>query len=165
MKHRNALFAGLALVAATSAAPVLQVLLKPDALNVVASRIAGTWSLEPNLTKRLDPDHPTGSMATIAFYDNPAVLNDLLAASDRFSRSQVFASGNVSIDGTVHLYVLINENGNMKVVWFSPTTTSPIGRNESKTLQVAVARDRAQDILILGGDTKGESSAAFVRAP
>jgi hypothetical protein len=165
MKLRKALLPALALATIVTTALAFQIVVKADAQNVVAARVAGAWKVEPTITKRLDPDHPNGTIGQITFYENATVLADLVSQAPRFKELQVFSSGNVSVDGAAHPYLIYNENGNMKVMWFVPNDTSPIGRSETKTLQVAVSRDRTQDILILGGDVRGEPSSAFLRAP
>ena len=163
MKSRLALLtAGLALVAATTAL-ALDVVVKADVENVAANRIIGAWTYEAVLSQRLDPAAAAGP-TSMTFHYNEGVLPGLQAASDRFKDRRIFSAGIADIDGQSHTYVLYNENGNMKIMWMTPRGDDPIGQFVVKTIQVGVARDRNNDLLMLGGDVRGEATKIYARS-
>ncbi len=164
MQTRRIFLAALSLAVLTTVAFALDMVLKADPANVVAARIAGTWKLETTLTKRFDPDNATKAASTMTFTDNPAVLAGLQADSARFNNRQIFASGIVNIDGTTHTYILSNRSGNMYLTWYTAVEENATANPVEKTVQIAVARDQAKDILVLGGPTPRDPSATYERA-
>ena len=167
MKLRNALLAALSVASVTAVALAFELVIKADPLNVVAAKVAGSWTMDVALTHRLDPDHPTNTMTSLVFMDNPAAIGYLQSGSDRFKDLRIYAAGALQIDGanSTHPYLVYSENGNMKVFWCTPRADDPIGVSVTKTLQIAVAKDKNQDVMILGGDTRGDTSAAYTRVP
>lgn len=164
MQPRRIFLAALSLVALTTVALAFELVLRPDPENVVSTRLVGAWKLDATLTKRLDPDNTGKAPATMTFTDNPGVLAGLQAASGRFQNRQIFGSGIVNIDGTTHTYILSNKSGNMYVTWFTAIEENATANAMEKSVQIAVARDQAKDILVLGGPTVKEPAAAFERA-
>lgn len=167
MKFRNAMLAAVSVATVTAVALAYEIVVKSDPLNVVESRIVGAWTMDTALTRKLDPNQPTNARTSLVFQSNPDAIGYLQSGSDRFKDLRIYGAGVLQIDGanSTHPYLIYNENGNMKLFWCTPRGDDPIGVFETKTLQIAVARDRAQDVLILGGDTKGETSAAYGRTP
>lgn len=163
MQTRSIFLAAASLVALTTVALAFELVMKADPENVVATRITGTWKLEPTLTKRFDPDNSAKAPSTMTFTDNPGVLAGLQADSARFKNRTIFASGIVNVDGTTHTYILSNRSGNMYVTWYTAVEENATSNPVEKTVNIAVARDQARDILVLGGPGVRDASAAYER--
>lgn len=163
MQSRRIFLAAASLLALTTIALAYELVIKPDPENVVSTRVTGAWKLEPTLTKRFDPDNTGKPAAKMTFTNNPGVLAGLQADSARFNNRQIFGSGIVDIDGTTHTYVLSNRSGNMYVTWYTAVEENATSNPVEKTVHIAVARDQARDILVLGGPTAKDPSAAFER--
>lgn len=164
MQTRRIFLAAASLAALTTVAFALDMVLKSDPENVVATRIAGTWKVESTLSKRLDPDNASKAPATLTFTNNPGVLAGLQADSARFNNRTIFASGIVNVDGTTHTYILSNRSGNMYLTWYTAIEENATSSPVEKTVNIAVARDQTKDVLVLGGPSMREPSAAYERA-
>lgn len=164
MKIRRPLLCALVLVLAASTALALQLSVRANPDNLVASRLTGVWKLEPTLTARLDPDTATKSLTQLSFKNEPSVLTRLQAVSDRFAGEQVFAAGLLEIDGKGRPYVLSNKNGNMHVTWFTMTEDAKPGRHAEALIQIAAGRDPSKDLLLLGGESARQPFAVYERA-
>lgn len=164
--HSILLATASVLVLSTLAFALEELKVQADAENVVAARIVGTWKLDAALTRQLDPDRKAGEIASLTFFDNPGVLPGMQAASDRFKNRQIFGAGILNVDGATqtHTYVLVNHHGNMELVWFTTKENDAIGIVTTKTVHIAVARDKAKDLLFLGGESMRDASEAFDRA-
>ncbi len=163
MKTRRIFLAAASLALLTTVAFALDLVMKADPENVVATRLTGAWKLETTLSKRFDPDNSAKAPSTMTFTDNPGVLAGLQADSARFKNRTIFASGIVNIDGTTHTYILSNRSGNMYVTWYTAVEENATSNPVEKTVNIAVARDQARDVLVLGGPGVRDPSAAYER--
>src|SRR5262245_19551125 len=168
MKFRNLMLAAASLATVTAVALAVQnqFAVRADPLNLVTARLAGSWKLDATMTGRLDPQHAQKVHQSFVFVDDPNIIAYMQSGSDRFKDLRIYSAGQVQVDGenSTHPYLTYGENGNMKLFWCTPANNDPIGAFEIKTLQIAIARDKTADFLILGGDVRGESSAVYARA-
>jgi len=135
-----------------------------DPSNIVSNRLVGRWVLDPELSRRLDPERASTEPAKLEFTSDDAVLTRLGNYSERLQSDRIFAAGMVKTNGKPHPYILVNVSGNMSLVWFRPDGKGNlIGESETKSVSIAIARDRTKDLLFLGGDTARGASAAFSR--
>ena len=166
MNLRNTLIAALSVAAVTTVAYAFQTLtVKPDAENVVSARIVGTWKLDNTVTRKLDPHSTLPITSTLIISDNASagVLAGMQAAAPRFVNKQIFAAGIINVDGVTHPYVLTNNDGNMFLVWFTAKDQNPVAEVTTKRIHISVAKDKANDMLFLGGETMRDADAAYDR--
>lgn len=165
MNLRNTLIAALSVAAVTTVAYAFQTLsVKPNPENVVSAHILGTWKLDSVVTRKLDPQSALPATSTISFYDNPGVLPGLTAAAPRFANRLIFAAGIVNVDGVTHPYVLTNNEGNMYVVWFTAKGENTVAEVTTWRIHIALGKDKAKDMLFLGGETMRGADGAYERA-
>ena len=162
-----------ALAATTVAIGFQQLSLNPGA-NVVANRIEGSWLLDKQVTRQLDPDSSTAEMIALEFTSDPQVLRRLQnhpAASDLVKR-RIFGAGQMTIGRKDPCpYLLGESDGNMMLYWFrwaepgeEPSEkTKPSLFVDSKLVMMGVGRDSEKDMLFLGGDHVRKSSACYGR--
>ncbi|MBK7874382.1 MAG: hypothetical protein IPJ77_01260 [Planctomycetes bacterium] len=161
---RNAVLACAALAAVGSTAVLVQELrLQRDAENQVAARIAGSWTLDGGLTRRLDGEARQGVPSKIKFEENENMLAKLKAPQPRFASKQIFSAGIVTIDGTkTHPYILTSDHGNMYLVYYNGAEPEVTTSSVVHTIALGFARNARNDVLFLAGDTRETSSLAFV---
>lgn len=164
----KAAIAAIACVALwTQGAEGAGVAVTPDKENVVASRLAGTWTVEPALTKRLGGrlGGEAGVQVTVEFVSEPAVAarvpEKIATALAKFT---VFMAGTMKTGGRAYPFLLIAHKGNPHLVYFRERNGDPMGDTESFNVMLAVARQKANDLLFVGGDMNNQPFAAYQRA-
>jgi hypothetical protein len=146
--------------------------------NVVASRILGSWEPEVPLTTRLTGKAPTAPNTAgasevqiagrIAFRSDTSVLARIpRMMSDALLREvpdlKVYLAGYMTIAAREHVFFLTNLKGNMQVLIFLPRGNEPMGNGESFIVQLAIASEPANDILLVGGDFNNQPFSAMKR--
>ena len=128
--------------------------------NIVATRIAGTWLLDAQMTRILNPDANVLSMKELEFTSDPAILKRLQnhgTAGNLFKNRRIFGAGIMTIDRVEqHPYVLVFREDDLKLLWFEPTNPStdplnPAGLIGSEPIFIAVSRSGLEDMMFLGG--------------
>lgn len=164
MNVRHILAAGIVLAAVGSTAVIVQELrLQRDAQNIVAARIAGAWTLDGGLTRRLDSQPRTDAPGKLMFTENEGVLKELAAAQPRFANKQLFSSGTVAIDGgRAAPYVLTNDHGNMSLVIFNGGDGKATVSSVTYSISIGYATNPRNDVMFLGGEALAHSALAYV---
>lgn len=131
--------------------------------NVIAARLEGQWTLNPEVTSRLDPSRALPPK-TVEFVKNDRIVAQLRAESPRFQNEVIYMGGTVSIDGSMEQrFVVTCEYGNAHVVILPPVMTEPATNIMTVNVNMACSREPAKDMLFLGGDFARESAAAYDR--
>ncbi|MDP6380276.1 MAG: hypothetical protein QF662_02925 [Phycisphaerae bacterium] len=144
-----------------------------DKENVVASRLEGTWRLHAKLTERLTGRkvRPGGKARGFIFESDSAVAETIPEKYDKFLKGkQVFMAGTMRFLGRgagagARPFILIQYKGNPHIVYFMQRDGAPMGDAESFNLMLAVAKDKAKDLLFIGGDFNNQPFSAFERVP
>lgn len=157
--------AGTALVAGIAWAATQVVNQVPE--NVLSHRIAGTWVLDVELTRKLDPARDSAAIKKLKFTDDVKVVENMRELiSQRFANRDIFGSGWLWINDAKQQipYIVTHINGNPQVIWFAPTTRDVFGDPVVKNLWIAPASERTNDMMLFGGDSVREAAAGFCRA-
>lgn len=139
----------------------------PDKENVVASRLVGQWTVEPALTKRLGgrPGGEAGVQATVEFVSDPDVATRVPEKiAKALAKFTVFMAGTMRTGGKAYPFLLIAHKGNPHLLYFRERNGDPMGDTESFNLMLAVARQKASDLLFVGGDMNNQPFTAYQRA-
>ncbi len=135
---------------------------KPDKENVVSSRLEGEWQVDQELDNRLQ-GVPRG-METITVRSDAAVVETIPAKYEEFlGDKQLFMAGTLIKGDEEYPFVLIEHRGNPHMLMFRASGDDPMGDVESCNVMLAPAKDRAHDILLLGGDFNNEPFRAYER--
>lgn len=137
--------------------------------NIVASRLAGDWKFSIELSKRLQPSAPASAELTFTV-DATAVpqekLEKLAAALKKKNLKgdlPVYLVGKLKMGAKEYPSFLTNLNGNPHLVMFREKNGDPMGDVESSNLTIAVAREKMNDVLYVGGDFNNQPFSAFER--
>jgi hypothetical protein len=65
---------------------------------------------------------------------------------------RVYAAGIMTMENGDFPFILIDGNGNMNVVMFQPRGGDPMGDTESAIVQLGIAEEPGNDLLLFGGD-------------
>ncbi len=151
-----------AAVAATAFAYV-QLRVVPNDNHIVAKRMQGCWNLDVAASRKLDPDRQP-VFRTLKFTADEAVLPKLAAYESRLSGKELFSAGWVTLNDTnTYPYVVTTQDGNPTVIWFEPRGDDATGAPQHRACWVAIARDTANDMLMLGGTHTWDVQAIFNR--
>jgi len=143
---------------------------KPDKENVVASRLIGKWNAHTVLTARLTGREPSAG-PSYEFTADPDVAASVPARYGEFLKGkQIYLAGKMRVrqpgdaaQGEERPFILICHRGNPHVVYFRPRGDDPMGDGESFNVMLAVAKDKAKDLLFIGGDFNNQPFSAFER--
>ena len=168
MARRGIAIVLLALLGGWRAEAELRV--QPNKENVVASRLAGAWRRHPALTQRLrglaDPPRGETPGAPLTFRSEPAVAARVPERYHKFLAGKpIFMAGTLTLRGKDHPFLLIELHGNPHVVYFRERDGNPMGDAESFNLMLSPAKDRAKDLLFIGGDFNNQPFDAYERRP
>jgi hypothetical protein len=163
MKRNQITALGLAIgVGACSLAALAGVEVKAEKENVVASRLIGEWKTHTSLSGRL-----VGSSVrekTITFAEDKSVAAKVPEAySEYLKGKQVYLAGIMTRAQKTYPFILTEYNGNPYIFYFREKNGDPMGGAESFNLVIAPAKDRAQDLLFIGGDFNNQPFSAFER--
>ncbi len=142
---------------------------EPDKENVVAGRLEGKWKLNAELTARLFDAKTAESMAknSYEFRSDPTVAAKIPEKYNDFLKDkQVYMAGTFKSgrgDGQERPFLLVSHKGNPHLVYFRPTRDDPLGDAESFNLVIVPAKDKANDLLFVGGDFNNQPFAAYDR--
>jgi hypothetical protein len=160
--------AAAALLSGIAIAAILDLEVTNDPNNIVAAHIAGDWMLEKAITRQLNPDADTSKMIAVNITPDNSVLKRLTKHSEEYAKLQIYSAGLVKFGrNEEHPYLLVNRNGNMHLVWFVPASgdaADPVAETKSKTVFLAVGKNKRQDMLFLGGTAARDAAAAYTRS-
>jgi len=156
-----AIFAGLMTGAAQKVVP--------DKDNVVASRLEGDWVPDLELGERLG----TKAKETLSFKADVSALDRVPAGLLAYLKDKhVYLAGTVTIarlkdDASAQPMpaVVIESKGNPTLVCFRSRGGKEIDDSESGIVMLATAREKAKDIMFMGGDFNNEPMRAWRRKP
>lgn len=164
--NRSILFFALGTVSLVVTAITAEELkVEPDKENVVASRLEGNWQTVESLTQRLT-GNVTSRPTSLAFKSDPAVAG---LVPDKYANvfaqrgMKIYLAGYVAIDGKGHPFVVTHVHGNAHVLFWLERNGDPFGNGESFNVMLAVAKDKQQDLLFVGGDFNNQPFSAFER--
>ncbi len=120
--------------------------------NVVGSRLIGKWKTHASLSERLQSK--TNEVPTVVFVEDETVAAKV---PDRYAEAlkqkPVYLAGMMTINGKVHPFILTEYNGNPCVFYFNIHGDPSSG--SSFKLVIAPAKDKAKDLLFIGGHSDG----------
>jgi len=163
VKRRLLIASGLAAgLAVCSAAAWAAFSVTADKENVVASRLEGDWQLHAELTKRLVGEERPA--AQLAFKSDPEVAGKLPDKYEKFlGKKQIYMAGVVKLKGKEHPFILVEHKGNPHVIYFRERDGDPMGDAESSNVMLAPGKDKANDLLFVGGDFNNQPFSAYER--
>lgn len=167
MKIRCMLVVSVVAALAASGVVFAGLQVKRDKENVVASRLEGKWAVHPELNLRLT-GRPVARGESVAnraeFAVDDAVAARIPERYDRFFTDKaVYLAGTMTLLGKKYPFVVISHRGNPHVVYFRERGGDPMGDTESFNVMLAVAKNRRNDLLFIGGDFNNQPFAAFQR--
>ena len=137
---------------------------KSDKKNIAADRLEGGWALHKTITKRLKGGD-AASLDRLTFRMDSSIAEKIPAMYDKFFKDrQIYAAGTLKMKDKEFPFVLIALGGCPHVIYFREKGADPLGDAESFYIMLAAAKDKASDLLFVGGDMPSESFAAFERA-
>jgi len=144
---------------------------EPDKENVVASRLEGTWQSQMDLTKRLTGkvETPPGELpfkGELSFKSDPSVAEMVPEQYAKFfaeQKKKIYLAGYLKFDGQDHPFVVTQIHGNPHVIVWLEKNGDPFGNGESFNVMLAVAKDKQNDLLFVGGDFNNQPFSAFER--
>jgi len=130
--------------------------------NVVASNLEGEWKVAGDLTAML------GGLkeGVLSFSLDEAVVAKLPKRfAEALAEYKIYASGFMLLREVNHPFLLIEDNGNMRLVWFwdRDATGDPFGDAESFIVSLVTGTAKANDRLFVGGDDPDEPFSAYRR--
>ena len=139
---------------------------EPDKENVVASRLEGNWQAHNSLTQRLT-GNAKSRPGKLSFKSDPSVAGmvpDKYAKFFTEHKMKIYLAGYVNFDGKDHPFVVSQIRGNPHVMFWLERNGDPFGNGESFNVMLAVAKDKQNDLLFVGGDFNNQPFSAFERA-
>jgi hypothetical protein len=139
---------------------------KPDDQNAVASRLEGTWIPDEELGARLG--WWKNETKVVRFERDDAITAQIPAKyEESLGDQQIFMAGRVHWEEGSHTvdspFLLISHRGNPHLLLWREKNGDPLGDGESCNLMVVPAREKANDLLFLGGDHLHDGFNAFRR--
>lgn len=155
---------------------------QPNAENVVASRLEGTWVTAPALNEQLGGGSEMHESLAFKGDKAPAFLTRLpeKIASQLAKHGPIYLAGTLTIRLRQPIqevrsdpasawqerefpFLLLTMNGNPHVVYFRPRDGDPLGDAESFNVALAPAKDPKNDLLFTGGDFNNQGYSALRR--
>ena len=147
------------LCCALAAVAGLEIKTEKEDENVIGSRLIGKWKTHASLSERLRGE--TNEVPTVVFVEDKTVAAKV---PDRYAEAlkqkPVYLAGMMTINGEVHPFILTEYNGNPCVFYFNRHGDPSHG--SLFKLVIAPAKDKAKDLLFIGGDCN-EPFCAFER--
>ena len=140
---------------------------EPDKENVVASRLEGLWKPHEELSLRLAGRVGRGQYE---FRSDPKVAYLIPEKyHEKLKGKQIYMAGymhRLEPAGRTQPepFILIEYLGNARVIYFRDEGGEAMGGAESFNVMLAVAKDRENDLLFIGGDFNNQPFSAFERA-
>ncbi len=160
----KALFA-LALLAPLGWAMTFGIRVEPDENNIAAGRLAGVWEPDAALCERLGVKVRT---TRIEFVLDDSFLDSIPAEVSKYlDGMRMYEAGRMTwhekSGPSTSPYLLTTFAGNPHLVSFRERDGVPLGDIESCNLMIIPAKEHAQDVLFMGGDSANEPFRPFRR--
>ena len=135
-----------------------------NAENVVASRLAGKWVPDAELTERLTGSPPYSMDEVLSFKKKSSVAALFPERfREHFADKPIFMAGTMTLHDQENPFMLAEYNGNPHLFWLRERDGDPVGDGESFNLSLIRAEDRADDLLFIGGDFNNQGFDAYRR--
>lgn len=131
--------------------------------NVTASRLIGTWQLNSPISERLLGRTPKKS-DTVTFIADTSVQRAIpLVQFKKLKGKKIYLSGYLTFENSRHPFLLVETDGNTRLLYFRDKQGVKNGDGESFLLFIAVSKNKQKDLLFAGGDFNNESFSCFER--
>ena len=143
---------------------------EPDKENVVASRIIGDWQASGDLNERLGKEGGEGgelpTPMTVTFTDDPTIVKNIpekYVGAFAKNNARIYLAGMMDFGGESSPFVLTTVRGNPHIVFWRKVDDDPFGNGESFNVMLAVASEKKNDLMFIGGDFNNQAFSAFER--
>ncbi len=158
----NSLACLIALVASASTAISAEIEVTFDNENVVSSRLEGAWQVHTDITKRLGGD----AGGAIEFKRDHSIVNQIPEKYAKFLADRpLYMAGIMKLKKNDYPFILVEVKGNPHIVYFRERAGEPLGDAESFNVMLAVAKEKPNDLLFVGGDFNNQPFSAYERFP
>jgi hypothetical protein len=162
---RNSILAAVGVAALATAAMAWQLTIQPVQKNPLPKHMPGNWTVEAEITAKLNPDSRLAKFTNVSFTNDPMVLQKYTNASERLQGMNLILGGMMTIDGNSNPYVIYEKEGCNTLVWFHPGTDTKIGDPVAKCVNIILAGEMSNDLLFLGdADGARRASVCYKRA-
>ena len=137
----------------------------PEFKNLVGAHIAGTWTMQSEVTAMLAGPGGGQLGKSMTFKEDASVEKKLAGEAAEFIKKQgVFMSGIMTKSDGDFPFVLTQVAGSPYVFWFRERKGNPMGDSESFFVSIAVGGSKEKDLLFIGGDNDNQAFSAYSRA-
>ena len=152
----------------TSSIASAELKVEPDKDNVVSSRHEGRWNVDDSINKRLGQNQSVA----VEFKDDKTVVESIPDKYEKFLGGKtIYMAGTITFympgpkkrNIAISPFILIEHKGNPHVVFFREWDGDPFGDGESFNVMLAVAKDKENDLLFVGGDFNNQPFTAYQR--
>jgi hypothetical protein len=162
---KNHLLSAIGVAALATAAVAWQLTIVPVLKNPLPKHLPGSWTMDMEITKKLDPESRMAKFTNLTFTNDPHILDKYTNASERLAGMTLILGGMMTIDGNTHPYVVAEREGCNTLIWFHPGTETKLGDPVAKCVSIVLGREWASDLLFLGNeDSARGSSVCYKRA-
>jgi hypothetical protein len=120
--------------------------------NVTASRLVGTWRTNIAMSERL-LGKSLNKTDTISFLQDSTVKKIIPAKYSKFIKGKrIYLSGYMILDKAKLPFLLMETDGNTRVIFFMDRRGVKYDNEESFILFIAVSDDKRNDLLCTGAD-------------
>lgn len=165
MKRSLFAFVFLATISVLSIASADGVEVKENKGNIIASRLAGTWLADNTFDKRLGKPHGLTKLTFTKDLKAAKSIPEKWVKTLKELSATVYSSGYFTVISKAKSskpikghYLLSSLNGNPCLFMFFSR-----GKPESVYISLIPSKDKAKDLLFVGGDNVDEVFAAFQR--
>ena len=139
-----------------------------DKNNVVSSRIEGDWVINKELSAVLSGkdvmEGVRGKKLKISFRKDHSIIKDLpLGYYRHLKDKKIYTCGFMNMGGKTYPFYLTHITGNPHILYFRERKGVPMGDSESFNVMLAVAKEKANDMLFVGGDFNNQPFTAYKR--
>jgi hypothetical protein len=156
---KNHLLSAIGVAALATAAVAWQLTIVPTLKNPLPKHLPGAWTMDMEITKKLDPDSRMAKFTNLSFTNDPNVLVKYTNASERLSGMTLILGGMMTIDGNTHPYVVAEREGCNTLIWFHPGTETKLGDPVAKCVSIILGKDMLSDLLFLGSEDSARGSS------
>lgn len=139
--------------------------LEKDPENVVASRLEGSWQVSSQLAKRLSGERRV-LLQSVSFKSDPTMLAKVPAAHAEAitaKSGKVYFAGYITFKDQELPFLLTTLHGNPHIVLWMEQGGDRFGNIESMNIMLAVAEEKQNDLMFLGGDFNNQPFNPYER--
>lgn len=134
---------------------------------VIAQCLPGTWKLNGEFSRLLDPKPDVLVANSIVFEKQEGVLKVFREQYPRFMNleGKVYMEGSATLNETdKHFFFVFTDNGNNQIVLFTPTRRGGAVDPHPLLVNLVVSRDCQKDLLFIGGSYARDSASVYNRS-